>query len=195
MVSNVDEQAALDQALARQPDLPPALQVQVLAQAKATAVAAESGPALVLGCDSMLELDGQVVGKPGSPAQAFQRIKQQAGRQATLHTGHCLINTGSQQDGQPQQLMGTASALIRFGPMSDQEIWAYIGTGEPLGVAGAFTIDGIGGPFIESVDGDPHAVVGVSLPLLRHLLARLGVSVLDLWRPGLVEGPLGADWP
>jgi len=185
MVSAVDETATLNRALSDHPDLPPTQQVQILAQAKAKDVAASAGPALVLGCDSMLELDGQVLGKPEGPADAWQRIRQQAGRHATLHTGHCLINTGPPRAGGPSQAQGTASALVRFGSMTDQEISAYVATGEPLGVAGAFTIDGVGGPFIESIDGDPHAVVGVSLPLLRHLLSALGVSVMELWRPGL----------
>ena len=185
MVSNVDETAQLNQALTQNPGLEAAEQVLVLAKAKAKAVAATVGPALVLGCDSMLELAGQVLGKPSGPSEAFDRIKQQAGRQATLHTGHCLINTAPGSAAYPTQVQDTASALVRFGAMTDQEIWAYINTGEPLAVAGAFTIDGFGGPFIESIDGDPHAVVGLSLPMLRHLLGRLGLSVMDLWRPGL----------
>ena len=186
MVSSVDETAVLTSALLENPSLTPAQQVQVLARAKAQDVAAQAGPALVLGCDSMLELDGQTLGKPQGPEDAFRRIRQQAGRQAILHTGHCLINTGPNSAGHKTQAQATASALVRFGSMSDQEISAYIATGEPLNVAGAFTIDGVGGPFIESIDGDPHAVVGVSLPLLRHLLAQLGVSVMELWRPGLL---------
>ena len=186
MVSGVDETAALRQALQANPDLPPAGQVQALAKAKAADVASQVGPALVLGCDSMLELDGEVLGKPAGPEEAVRRIRQQAGRQATLHTGHCLINTGVPRAGCLAQAQGTASALVRFGAMTDQEISAYVATGEPLGVAGAFTIDGVGGPFVESIDGDHHAVVGVSLPLVRHLLAELGFNVMELWRPGLL---------
>ncbi|MCL2803974.1 MAG: Maf family nucleotide pyrophosphatase [Micrococcales bacterium] len=183
MVSSINEDELLTQAQAGQPNLDPKQQVELLARAKAEDVARHCGPALVLGCDSMLELDGEVLGKPTGPEDACRRIRQQAGRAATLHTGHHLIDARGPE---ARQTGGTASAIVRFGQMTDQEIKAYVATGEPLNVAGAFTIDALGGPFIDGVDGDPHAVVGLSLPLLRTLLDGLGLSILQLWRPGLL---------
>ncbi|MDR1117738.1 MAG: Maf family nucleotide pyrophosphatase [Bifidobacteriaceae bacterium] len=180
IVADVDEPAVLAGALAVQPDMPPSGQVAVLARAKAEAASRAAAPdAFVLGCDSMLELDGEVLGKPRDAADAFRRIRQQSGREAVLHTGHWLLGPGARRG------EGAASAtVVRFGELTDAEIEAYVATGEPLGVAGAFTIDGLGGPFIEGLDGDHHGVVGLSLPTLRGLLARFGVPIFDLWRPG-----------
>jgi len=131
----------------------------------------------VLGCDSMLELDGRVLGKPRDAEDAAARWRDMRGRTGVLHTGHWLAG--------PRGTAGaTGSTTVRFANLSDDEIDAYVATGEPLAVAGAFTIDGLGGPFVTSIDGDHHNVVGVSLPLVRELLARLGVSIVDLWSRG-----------
>jgi septum formation protein len=179
-VTGLDEDAVLAAALAASPGLAPSDQVLVLAKAKAqaadAALRAESAGAdrLVLGCDSMLELDGEVLGKPDGPEDAFRRIRQQAGRSATLHTGHWLIGRG-------KEVGGTSSTVVHFGQMSDAEIRAYVATGEPLHVAGAFTIDGLGGPFIDGIEGDHHGVVGLSLPLFRGLVAQVGLTIPDLW--------------
>ncbi|MCL2466875.1 MAG: Maf-like protein [Micrococcales bacterium] len=173
-VSHIDE----DQVLADAGPLDPAQAVLVLARAKAEAVAREVTGVVVLGCDSMLELNGKAHGKPGDAAQAAARWRTMRGRHGVLHTGHWLVDT---RDAAPTGLGATASAVVHFADVSDEEIDAYVATGEPLHVAGAFTIDGLGGPFVERVDGDPHTVVGVSLPLLRHLLADLGVTITGLW--------------
>jgi septum formation protein len=154
-----------------------------LARMKAEAVAgpmATDDPAaprvVVLGCDSVLEFDGQALGKPADAAEATQRWQRMRGRRGILHTGHCLIDVskGARVD-------AVAGTTVHFADVTDEEIAAYIGTGEPLHVAGAFTIDGLGGWFIERVEGDPGTVIGVSLPLLRRLLSELGVGVHDLW--------------
>ncbi|MDR3107784.1 MAG: Maf family nucleotide pyrophosphatase [Bifidobacteriaceae bacterium] len=188
LVAGVDEAAVLARALAADPALDPAGQVLVLARAKAEAAAPLApADALVLGCDSMLELDGEALGKPTGPADAKRRIRQQAGRAAVLRTGHWLCGPSPAPGAGQGRRRGegaASSTVVRFGQMTDAEIDAYVATGEPLQVAGAFTIDGLGGPFVEGVDGDPHGVVGLSLPLLRHLLNRFGLGVTDLWRPG-----------
>ncbi|MDR1634215.1 MAG: Maf family nucleotide pyrophosphatase [Bifidobacteriaceae bacterium] len=188
LVTDVDEEAVRARARAIQPDLDPGGQVLALARAKAEAAAPHAlAKAFVLGCDSMLELDGEVLGKPGGPAEAKARIAQQAGREAVLHTGHWLAGPADAELGGGRRGEGAASStIVRFGEMSAAEIDAYVATGEPLNVAGAFTIDGLGGPFIEGIDGDHHGVVGLSLPLLRRLLARFGVTVFQFWRPGIL---------
>ena len=140
---------------------------------------------LVVGCDSMLEIDGHVVGKPINAADASERWRTMSGSTGTLHTGHFLVRTA---DGTTAE--GVSSATIRFGSPSQDEIEAYIASGEPLWCAGAFTIDGLGGAFIEGIDGDPHGVVGISLPLLRRLLAALGVVWTDLWAPPPATKPV-----
>ena len=144
--------------------------VVVLAEAKARAVADQvGGGALVLGCDSMLELDGRALGKPGTVAAARERWHEMRGRTGVLHTGHCLIDTAT-----GRAASFGADTEVRFADITDAEIDAYCSTGEPTSVAGAFTIDGLGGWFVEGVTGDPHNVVGVSLPVVRRLLAVLG---------------------
>jgi nucleoside triphosphate pyrophosphatase len=150
-----------------------------LARRKATAVAEKlSGEdALVLGCDSILELGGEILGKPATAGEARQRWQAMRGRQGTLHTGHCLVDLA--QGGRTAE--ATASTVVHFADLTDAEIDAYVATGEPLVVAGAFTVDGYGGPFVERIEGDHHNVVGLSLPLLRHLLADLGIFLPDLW--------------
>jgi septum formation protein len=133
---------------------------------------------LVLGCDSVLAFDGQIFGKPDSASDAVKRWQAMRGHTGVLHTGHCLIDAES---GQSAERVG--STTVHFADLTDQEIDAYVGTGEPLWVAGAFTIDGLGGPFVEGLEGDHGNVVGLSLPSLRHLLHDLGLSITDLWRP------------
>ena len=184
-VSDVDEDAILRALAADSRTEPtPPQQVQALARAKAADVAdtvtrseREADPDLiVVGCDSMLEIGGRVVGKPETAAIARERWRSMRGRTGVLHSGHALVRV---HDGAEAQ--GVSSTTVRFGSPADAEIDAYVATGEPLGCAGAFTIDGLGGAFIDGIDGDPHGVVGISLPLLRRLLAELDVTWTDLW--------------
>lgn len=131
---------------------------------------------LVLGCDSVLELDDEVHGKPADAAEAVRRWQRMRGRSGILHTGHWVIDQRAPEDGGTAGAVGaTSSTLVRFADLSDTEIEAYVATGEPLRVAGAFTIDGLGGPYVRGIEGDHHGVVGVSLPVLRDLLAELEV--------------------
>lgn len=185
-VSNVDEDQVLAGALAVDPALSPAQQVLLLARAKATDVAARQPQGqradLVVGADSMLEFAGQVVGKPQDPATARTRWRAMSGSSAVLHSGHWVITA----DG--RELGDTSSTTVHFATLSDQEIDAYVATGEPLGVAGAFTIDGLGGPFITHIEGDHHGVLGLSLPLLRVLLHELGISWTSLWADSVERG-------
>ncbi len=150
--------------------------VVVLAERKASAVAATRPGALVLGCDSMLDVDGQACGKPASPADAAAMWHRLSGRAATLFTGHCLICDG-------RRIRAVAGTVVRFGTPSNAEIGAYVASGEPMSLAGAFSIDGLGAPFIDGIDGDPGNVIGLSMPLLRRMLADLGVAITDLWQP------------
>jgi septum formation protein len=154
-----------------------------LALAKAHAVARElRGSALVLGCDSMLDLDGVALGKPGSVEAAAARWRSMRGRPGVLHTGHCLVSV---VDGVvAAEAADIASTTVHFADISDAEIDLYCATGEPAHVAGAFTVDGLGGWFVERVEGDHHNVVGVSLPLLRRLLSKLGYTLADVGYPG-----------
>jgi septum formation protein len=149
-----------------------------LARRKARAVAVRFGEpgTYVLGCDSVLELDGQSLGKPGDAETARRRWREMRGREGLLHTGHCVIEA----EGNREVARGAAT-VVRFADLDDEEVDAYVATGEPLAVAGAFTIDGLGGAFVTGVEGDPHNVVGVSLPLLREMLRDLGVRWPDLW--------------
>jgi len=171
VVSDVDESAYTA-------DSPGAL-AQVLAIAKARAVAELSlaEDALVVGCDSVLDLDGVALGKPSDSAEAVRRWRSMRGRTGTLVTGHCVVDTRN-----GKQVEGTSSTQVTFADLSDGEIDAYVATGEPLNVAGAFTIDGLGGAFVTSLAGDHHTVVGISLPLLRDLLHDLDVEWTSLWR-------------
>ena len=175
LVSGVDE-STVDMASAERLCL-------TLARLKAQAVAgrvrqegtAEAGT-LVLGCDSVLAFGGEILGKPVDAADATKRWLRMRGRSGVLHTGQCLIDVAG------DRLPGAvASTRVHFAAISDEEIADYVKTGEPLQVAGAFTIDGLGGPFVERVEGDPGTVVGLSLPLLRELLHKLGVRITDLW--------------
>ncbi|MDH6124127.1 nucleoside triphosphate pyrophosphatase [Kitasatospora sp. GP82] len=149
----------------------------VLAEAKARAIAARlTDGQLVIGCDSVLELDGQALGKPADAAEALARWQSMRGRDGVLRTGHCVIDTTT-----GKQSSATASTTVRFGNPDDAEVAAYIASGEPLHVAGAFTLDGRSAPFIEGIDGDPGNVIGLSLPLLRRLLADIDIRLVDLW--------------
>ncbi|WP_026209174.1 Maf family protein [Catelliglobosispora koreensis] len=177
IVSGVDE-SAVD---ATAPDTLCAM----LARLKAHAVVkrlrqrpAEPGrQVLVLGCDSVLAFDGQILGKPEDTGDAVKRWQAMRGQSGVLHTGHCLIDLAT---GEARERVG--STTVHFADLTDDEIEAYVATGEPLWVAGAFTIDGLGGPFVEGIEGDHTNVVGLSLPLLRHLLNDFGCSITDLWR-------------
>jgi len=176
VVSAVDE----DAVVARYGVSDPQDVALVLAKAKAEDVAGRDevpDGALVLGCDSVLELDGQVHGKPQDADQATERWRRMSGSTGVLHTGHWLVDTrfGGGQVG------AVASTTVHFATLDDDEIAAYVATGEPLQVAGAFTVDGLGGAFVRGIEGDHHGVVGVSLPLLRDLVRELGGSWTALW--------------
>lgn len=174
LVSGVDEEAVQEPT--------PAALAQRLADLKAAAVVAmlrerEDAPtALVLGCDSVLDLDGRPLGKPASPAEAAARWQEMRGRSGVLHTGHALHDLPG-----GRTATGTSSTLVHFADLDDDEIAAYVATGEPLAVAGAFTVDGLGGGFVTGIEGDYHGVVGVSLPLLRDLVRGLGHRWTSLW--------------
>jgi septum formation protein len=154
----------------------PAELAGLLARAKAAAVADGLADGLVIGCDSLLDLGGRALGKPASAAEAAARWQEMSGRTGTLVTGHCVINAAT-----GQQAAAVAATRVHFGTPSPAQIAAYVGSGEPLAVAGAFTLDGRGGWFVDGIDGDHGTVLGVSLPLLRRLLADLGVNVTSLW--------------
>jgi septum formation protein len=168
LVSGVDETAFTATTAAELAGL--------LARAKAAAVARDQADGLVIGCDSLLDLDGRALGKPASAGEAAARWREMSGRTGTLVTGHCVINAAT-----GQQAAAVAATRVHFGTPSEEEIAAYVASGEPLAVAGAFTLDGRGGWFVDGIDGDHGTVLGVSLPLLRRLLADLGVSLTSLW--------------
>ena len=178
IVSDVDEISAVADAESRHGRLQPADVALLLARAKCEAVATDlTTSAVVLGCDSVLELDGEAHGKPLDAAEATGRWRRMRGRAGTLHTGHWLRDERRADDsGTGATLGATASTTVRFADLSDAEIDAYVATGEPLRVAGAFTVDGLGGAFVEGIEGDHHNVVGLSLPLLRELLAEVGIG-------------------
>lgn len=176
-VSGVDEDA-LSASLG---EVGPGELVSALARAKALDVAAAHplADAVVVGCDSMLHLGDEVLGKPHAVEVARVRWRAMAGRSGDLLTGHCVLRV---RDGRVvAEAAGTRATTVRFGSPTDAEVEAYVGTGEPLEVAGAFTLDGLGGWFVEGIDGDPSSVIGISLPLVRRLLAEVGVGVTDLW--------------
>lgn len=174
VVSGVDE-TVLD-------GRPPAELAPGLARLKCDAVverAAEHGlpeGALVLGCDSVLELDGEALGKPTDATDAVRRWRAMRGRSGVLHSGHCLRDTATGRT----ETRGAAT-VVHFADVDDDEIEAYVATGEPLHVAGAFTVDGLGGAFVTGIEGDFHTVVGVSLPLLREMVRALDHSWTGLW--------------
>jgi septum formation protein len=191
-VSGVDE----DAVVARYGVSEPADVALLLARAKAEDVAAvlhevealldPAGPAgqlLVVGCDSVLDLDGAAHGRPADAQDAVARWRSMRGRVGVLRTGHWLVDARDADAGGTGASIGEVSSTqVRFGDLTDDEIDAYVATGEPLRVAGAFTLDGLGGAFVEGVDGDPHAVVGIGLPTLRRLLGQVGVGWPSLWR-------------
>ncbi|HEX8780654.1 MAG TPA: Maf family protein [Nocardioides sp.] len=159
--------------------LPPAELALQLAELKCAAVAGRDDvpdDALVLGCDSVLELDGVALGKPADAEDAVRRWRAMRGRSGVLHSGHSLRDVAN-----GRVAAATASTVVHFADVDDDEIRAYVATGEPLHVAGAFTIDGLGGAFVTGIEGDHHTVVGVSLPMLRDLVAELGHRWTDLW--------------
>lgn len=147
-----------------------------LAQMKCRAVASalNDSDALVIGCDSVLAFENGILGKPEDAREAKTRWQRMRGRSGVLHTGHC-VRLGE------REFVETASTVVHFADVTDAEIDAYVATREPLYVAGAFTVDGLGGAFVRGVEGDPHNVVGISLPLLRELVIELGVAWTDLW--------------
>jgi septum formation protein len=151
---------------------------RLLAERKASAVADPGGDAIVVACDSVLEFDGRRFGKPVTEAEAMGWLQSMRGRQGTLYTGHCIIDerTG-------KKVTDVAATTVRFGITTDDELRAYLATGEAMAVAGAFTLDGRSGPFVDGVDGDPSNVIGLSLPLFRSLLSRLDVPIISLWSP------------
>lgn len=182
VVSDVDEDAVVAEAADRYGALAPQDIALLLARAKCEAVAHDNEVSgVVLGCDSVLALDGQVHGKPADPAEAVARWQRMRGRAGVLHTGHWLID--DRDDGEGATIGATASTAVHFAALSDAEIEEYVATGEPLRVAGAFTIDGLGGAFVTRIEGDPHNVVGLSLPLLRELLADAGIGWFELTTP------------
>ena len=193
LVSEVDEDAVVARAREVYGDLTPDDLALLLARAKCEAVSdllqSDDAPgdapeaAIVLGCDSVLELDGEMHGKPADAAEATERWQRMRGRSGVLHTGHWLIDDRDAEDGGTGATLGAvASTTVHFAKLTDEEIADYVATGEPLLVAGAFTLDGLGGPFVTSVEGDPSNVVGVSLPLLRELLGEIGVTWSELSR-------------
>ena len=170
MATGVDEQAQPGESALRL--------VLRLAEDKARAAEGKGVPegSLVVGCDSLLELDGETFGKPGTAQIARERWRRMRGEQGSLLTGHCVLDIAS-----GRREAAVATTLVQFGTPSDAEIDAYVATGEPLGVAGAFTLDGRSAPYVASITGDPGNVIGLSLPLLRTLLAGLGVAIHELW--------------
>jgi septum formation protein len=172
IVSGVDEDSV-------QSDDPWEL-VRILAELKAVTVAKTDGlhdDAIVIGCDSLLLLDGKTLGKPATAQEATERWRAMRGGTGVLLTGHCIVDVATGRLAQD-----VADTVVRFGEPSDAEIDAYVATGEPMRVAGAFTLDGRSAMFVDGVDGDPSNVIGLSLPLLRRLLGELGIEVTQLWR-------------
>jgi len=172
VVSGVDERT--------EPGLDTEAIVALLAERKAAAVAATRPAALVLGCDSLLDFDHVAYGKPESVRQAADLWRRMSGGEGTLLTGHCLIHAAADR-----VVRAVGRTVVRFGTPAESEIAAYVASGEPLGMAGAFSLEGLGAPFIDGIDGDPSNVIGISLPLLRRMLAELGIAISDLWKqPG-----------
>ena len=172
VVSEVDESSVRAPRVAEQ--------VALLAAAKAAVVARQETDALVIGADSLLEFTGKPLGKPADAAEARDRWRRMSGRSGILHTGQALFDV---QDGAViSRDVAVASTVVYFASPTPQELDAYVATGEPLAVAGAFTLDGLGAPFVRRVEGDPAAVVGLSLTVLRTQLGKRGLAITDLWR-------------
>jgi septum formation protein len=174
IVSGVDESAFTANTTAEL--------AEILATAKATAVAERLADGVVIGCDTMLDLDGRALGKPHTAEEATRRWREMAGRAGTLVTGHCVIDAAS-----GRRATAVAETIVRFGTPDDDEVAAYVASGEPLRVAGAFTIDGLGGWFVDGIEGDHGNVVGISLPLLRRLFGELNMAVHRLWTTGATD--------
>ncbi|MGE5696878.1 MAG: Maf family protein [Candidatus Sericytochromatia bacterium] len=180
VVSGVDEDAVVASLGEAAPDVVTA----ALATAKARQIVGDLDPSVtedcvVIGCDSMLYCDGALRGKPSSPDDAKRQWLTMGGRTGELHTGHCVIRLRDKEI--TQQVAETLVTTVHFAAPSADELDAYVASGEPLNVAGSFTIDGLGGWFVDAVDGDPSSVVGISLPLTRRLFERVGVSIPALW--------------
>jgi septum formation protein len=174
-VSHVDEEAIE----ASMPGATPGELCLALARAKAEAVAQDyalDAAAIVIGCDSVFDVDGRAFSKPDSPEQAWERWGLMMGRAGTLRTGHWLIRPAT-----GDAVGAVASTVVRMGSPTQEELAAYLATGEPLRVAGGFTLDALGGAFVDGIEGDPSNVVGLSLPTVRRLLLDLGVVWTDLW--------------
>lgn len=187
VVSGVDEDRI---AAALGPDASPDEMVCALARAKAERVAdgldrSVSADCVVIGCDSMLYIDGRLCGKPQSGDAALEQWRLIAGRPGRLHTGHCLLRL--RDGGITHSEVEPACTTVHFAEPGDADLRAYVASGEPLQVAGGFTLDGLGGWFVDGIDGDPSNVIGVSLPLLRSLLRRAGLSVAALWAANIPE--------
>ncbi|MGO1489486.1 MAG: Maf family protein [Arachnia sp.] len=175
IVSGIDEDSIHDDR--------PDLLARVLAEAKGAAVLEQvQGDVVLVACDSVLEFEGRAHGKPGTPEHALAQWHRIRGGQGVLHTGHFVVVRRGDRLVEQSRI---ASTIVKFGDLTEEEIRAYVATGEPLVVAGGFTIDGFGGAFITGVEGDPHNVIGISLPLLRQMLLDLGIPWQTLWRPGL----------
>lgn len=156
----------------------PAELASTLAELKAGAVRGAVAPGvLLLGCDSVLHFDGEILGKPEGAEEAASRWKRMRGRSGTLYTGHCLIDTAADR-----RIVRASGTVVHFAEVTDAEIAAYVATGEPLHVAGSFTLDGYGSAFIDRIEGDPGTVIGLSMPLLRGMLGELEIALTDLWR-------------
>lgn len=155
--------------------------VLLLARAKAEAVLhrPETAGAIVIGCDSSLQFQGESLGKPHLPEVAIKRWQSLRGNSGKLYSGHWVIDNRDQQN--PRAVGRASNSVVHFADLSDTEIEAYVATGEPLKVAGAFTIDGLGGAFLKGIEGDPHTVIGLSLPTLRELVIELGIEYPSLW--------------
>jgi septum formation protein len=181
IVSGVDEDAVV---AGLDPDATPGHVTTALAAAKANAVAHILDPAVaadcvVIGCDSMLYRDGELLGKPATAAAARQSWRHMAGRSGQLYTGHCVIRL--RDNVITFRASDATCTTVNFGIPSPADLDAYIARGEPLAVAGGFTLDGLGGWFIDGVSGDPSAVIGIGLPLTRRLLEDAGLSISALW--------------
>lgn len=168
--AHIDEEAVI----ASLHDAPPATTVATLARAKAETAIAEFPDDVVVGCDSMLLLDGELLGKPHTVVETVRRWKAQRGKDAQLLTGHAVWFGG-------EWVEDTVATTIRFGEVSDADIEAYARSGQPLECAGAFTLEALGSWFIDSISGDPTSVIGLSMPLLRRCLYCFGLDASDFW--------------
>lgn len=193
VVSGVDEDAVV---AGLEPSATPAEVTVALAVAKADAVvrcldATVARDCVVIGCDSMLYRDGALLGKPATPEAALSGWRQMAGGSGQLYTGHCVIRL--RNNAVEHRFAESAATTVRFGVPSSDDLAYYIASGEPTAVAGGFTLDGLGGWFIEGVDGDPSSVIGIGLPLVRRLFDRAGLSMARLWASNKVAAP-GQPW-